>query len=282
MPPAGVDARRADGSGTLAGVQLTGRSVLLTGASGGLGAAIARELRAAGAELVLTARRMELVEPLAAELGGIAERADLLDRDDVARLADAHPDVDVVVHNAAMPASGRLEEFTTAELDRALEVNLRAPLVLTRLLGERMLARGSGHVVFVSSMSGKVATSGSCVYSATKFGLRGAAQGLRTDWGPHGIGVSVVSPSFVRDAGMFHDAGVRLPRYVRTVSPGQVGQAVRRAVERDTEDIDVAPVALRVSALLNAASPGLVRALGRWLGSDDVARDFARGQSHRR
>ena len=75
-----------------------------------------------------------------------------------------------------------------------------------------MIDRGHGHLVFISSLSGKVASPASSIYSATKFGLRGFALGLREDLAPHGVGVSVVLPGFIRDAGMFAEAAVKLPR----------------------------------------------------------------------
>src|SRR4051794_22394871 len=150
---------------------LSGRTVLLTGATGGLGHAIARRLHRAGASLVLTGRRAEVLEPLAAEVGGRALAVDLVDRDAVAALARESAGVDALVANAALPASGDVLEYGVEQIDRALEVNLRAPIVLARLLGEGMAARGSGHLVFISSLSGKVATPRSALYSATKFGL---------------------------------------------------------------------------------------------------------------
>src|SRR6185503_20902936 len=82
--------------------------------------------------------------------------ADLSERDGPARLAEAAGAVDVLVANAALPASGRVEDFDPAEIDRSIDVNLRAPIQLTRALLPGMLDRGRGHVVFVSSLSGKV------------------------------------------------------------------------------------------------------------------------------
>src|SRR5204862_240112 len=81
--------------------------------------------------------------------------------------------VDVLVANAGLPASGPLDGFSPAEIERALDVNLRAPMQLTRALLPQMVERGQGHLVFVSSLAGKVASVGSSLYSATKFGLRG-------------------------------------------------------------------------------------------------------------
>ena len=90
--------------------------------------------------------------------------------------------MDVLVANAALPASGRVEDFEPDQIDRALDVNLRAPIQLTRALLPGMLERGRGHLVLVSSLSGKVASPRSGIYSATKFGLRGFAAGLARTW----------------------------------------------------------------------------------------------------
>jgi short-subunit dehydrogenase len=263
-------------------MNLGGRTALVTGASGGLGQAIARGLAARGARVVLTARRAEVLEPLAEELGGRALPCDLSDRDAVAGLVDAAGPVDVLVANAGVPASGVISSFTVAEIDRALEVNLRAPLVLARLLSDGMVARGGGHVVFVSSLGGKAATAGSSVYAATKFGLRGFAQGLREDLRPGGVGVSTVFPGFIRDAGMFADSGARLPPYVGTKTSDQVARAVVSAIERDRAEIDVAPVALRIGAALAGLAPEPVAMVQRRLGATSLAKQFEDGQREKR
>jgi short-subunit dehydrogenase len=256
--------------------------VLITGATGGIGQAIARSFAAGGAELLLTGRRVEVLEPLAAELHAETIGCDLADRGDVERLAAAASSVDVVVANAALPASGVLTELGQEEIDRMLEVNLRAPVALARALAPAMVERGRGHLVFVSSLSGKAASPASSVYSATKFGLRGFALGLRTDLAPHGVGVSVVLPGFISDAGMFAEAGIDLPSGVGTRTPDQVAAAVVRAVERNRAEIDVAPVSLRLGAAFASVAPGLAAAVSHRLGSDRIATELAAGQAHKR
>src|ERR1035437_7797022 len=184
-------------------VQIQGSTVLLTGATGGLGHAIARSLAARGATLILTGRRSEVLESLAAELGGRALAIDLSDHGDVERLSDEAGATDILVANAALPASGPLDSFSVAEIDRALEVNLRAPIVLAHALAPAMISRGRGHLLFMSSLSGKAATPGTALYNASKYGLRGFASALRADLRSSGVGVSAVVPGFIRDAGMF-------------------------------------------------------------------------------
>jgi uncharacterized protein len=262
-------------------VNLGGRTVLLTGATGGLGEAIARALARRGARLLLTGRREDLLARLADELDARALPCDLADRAAVERLAADAAAADVLVANAGIPASGALLDFEPGRIDRALDVNLRAPLLLARLLAERMAARGEGHIVFVNSLSGKAGTAGSSVYAATKFGLRGFAMGIREDLRPLGIGVSTVFPGFIRDAGMLHDSGVKLPAYVGLKRPDDVARAVVRAVERDRAEIDVAPVTLRLGSALSGLAPEAVAAVQRRLGANQIAARVAEGQRDR-
>ena len=262
-------------------MRLENRTVLVTGATGGLGHAIARALAARAAKLVLTGRRGEVLEPLARELGARAISADLAERRDVDRLVDEMRDVDVLVANAALPATGRVIDFPIEKIDRVLDVNLRAPIVLARALVAEMIKRRSGHVVFINSLSGKVTAPRSSMYSATKFGLRGFAQCLRQDLHGTGVGVSSIFPGFIRDAGMFADSGAKLPRGVGTRAPGDVAAAVVRAIENDEAEIDVAPVSLKLGAAVAALSPGISASLQRWVRADRIAEDVARGQSRK-
>jgi short-subunit dehydrogenase len=265
-------------------VQLAETTALLTGASGGIGQAIARALHDRGARVLLSGRRSGVLEELRAALGGNAEvlEADLAGPGGTAGLAERAGNVDVLVANAGLPASGRLEGFTHEEIDRALDVNLRAPIQLTRALVPGMVERGQGHVVLVSSLSGKAATARSAVYSATKFGLRGFAGGLRDDLHGSGVGVTVVFPGFIRDAGMFADAGVKLPPGVGTRTPDDVARAVVRGIQTGRAEIDVAPLALRLGALASGLAPETLARVQRRLGSHGTARTISSRQRGKR
>jgi short-subunit dehydrogenase len=263
-------------------VNLAGRTVLLTGATGGLGQAIARALAARGASLVLTGRRAEVLEPLAAELGARAVVCDLADRAAVERLAAEEASAaDVLVANAGLPASGRIEEYPVEHIDRALDVNLRAPVLLARAAAIAMEQRGGGHIVLMSSMAGKQATVRSALYSATKYGLRGFAAGLRQDLAGSGVGVSVVFPGPIREAGMFAESGAHIPR-VGTKSPRQVSRAVVRAIERNVPEVSVAPVFMRLGGALAALSPRVSDAISRHLPVEETADAIAAGQAEKR
>lgn len=261
--------------------ELRGARALVTGANGGLGRAIAIALAGRGADLIVTGRRAGAVEAVAAEVGGRAVIADLAERSHLDRLLREAGDVDVLVANAALPASGDLGDWEQDQIDRALEVNLANPIAMTRALLPIFRKRGSGHFVFVSSLSGKVASKGAPLYSATKFGLRGFAGALRADLRGSGVGCSVVLPGFVRDAGMFADSGATLPRGVGTVTPKAVAKAVVRAIELDRAESEVAPLGLRVGALIGSVAPGLSAAVQARVGRT-LSEQIIEGQKGKR
>jgi short-subunit dehydrogenase len=263
-------------------VQIAGANVLLTGATGGIGHAIARALAQRGATLTLTGRRTDVLDELAAELGARALAVDLSVAAEVERLVEQAGTVDILIANAGLPASGLLDTFSIQEIDRALDVNLRAPVVLSRLLLPGMVERRRGHLLFMSSIAGKASAAGSSVYSATKYGLRGFASGLRAELRGCGVGVSTVFPGFISDGGMFADAGVELPRGVGTRTPEHVADAVIGAIEHDRGEVDVAPLPLRAGAVLAAIAPDTAAALARRMGSDDLGRELAANQTDKR
>ena len=223
-----------------------------------------------------------MLEPLAAEVGGRVIVSDLSEADAPARLLAEAGEVDVLVANAGLPGSGRLNSFTPEEIDRALDVNLRAPMLLAHGLTESMVARGRGHLLFMSSLSGRAASPGTSVYAATKFGLRGFALALREDLAPKGVGVSVILPGFISDAGMFAESGAKLPPFVGTKRPEDVARAVVKAIESNRAELDVAPLPLRAGAHLAALAPGPIGTIQRKLGATATAAQFEKGQADKR
>jgi short-subunit dehydrogenase len=243
-----------------------GKTALVTGATGGLGRAIAKALAGRGAIVVLSSRKPEELERLAASLPGSGHRfvvADLAEEGAAERTVAEAGEVDVLVANAGLSAGGRLEKFSAAELSAALRVNLEAPAQMARAAIPAMRDRGEGHLVFVSSLQAKVALPRSSVYSATKFGLRGLALSLREDLVGTGVGVSLVLPGFIRDAGMFADSGVKAPAGLGTSSPEEVGEGVVDAIERDRAEVEVAPRLQRLGAAIAHRRPRLAARVTR-------------------
>lgn len=262
---------------------LRGKTVLLTGASTGLGPHIARRLHQAGARFVLSARNEEALNRLAEELGeSRVIVADLSRLGEAERLAKEAGDVDVLVSNAGVPASGRLATFKVGELDRAIAVNLRAGMVLAHQLAPAMLNRKGGHMVFISSIAGKVPAAGNTVYNATKFGIRGFALALREELLETRVGVSVICPTFVNEAGMWAETGLKANPMAGEVSPAQVADAVWYAITRNRAEIDVVPLHLRASLKVQALAPGLFATVARATGASKPSEELGERQRNKR
>ncbi len=263
-------------------MDLSGRTALLTGATGGLCIAIARSLAGRGATLLLSSRKTEGLERLAAELPGEGHRvlpADLAEEGAAERLAAAAAGTDILVANAGLPAAGRMEDFTPEQVKRALRVNLEGPMLLAQALYPAMLERRSGHLVFVASLAGKSPAPQSSIYNATKFGLRGFALGLRTDLARDGVGVSIVSPGFIREAGMFAESGASSPPGLGTSTPEEVAEATVRAIEGNKVEIAVAPARQRFLAHFGLASPGIAVRVSSGSAGQKSAAEIAGGHS---
>lgn len=250
-------------------MDIDGRTALLTGATGGLGRAIATELASAGATLILSSRSPEQLDGLAGELPGGPHRvvpADLATEGAAETLLDEAGGFDVLIANAGVGGGNAIEENSTKAIKRVSRLNLEVPMLLAAGVREGMLERGAGHMVFVSSLAGKAIPVGSALYAATKAGLRAFALGLRADLHGTGVGVSSVNPGFVREAGMFHDSGAKPPPGMGTASPRDVARAVREAIEGDRGDVDVAPVQQRAFVNFSYHFHGLGKRIERAAG----------------
>ncbi|MGE5694542.1 MAG: SDR family NAD(P)-dependent oxidoreductase [Candidatus Sericytochromatia bacterium] len=178
-------------------MDLSGKRVVVTGASRGIGEALARAFAAAGATVALVARTEDAIGSLAAELGGTAHPADLSDASQVATLVrrvedDAGP-IDVLVNNAGVSGTGAAFPDTSEDNQRfVMQVNYLAPAELCRQVIPRMRSRGGGHIVNVSSMAGCVVIPGTVAYSASKAALSHFTAGLRADLRGLPIGTTLV------------------------------------------------------------------------------------------
>lgn len=267
-------------------MQVEGKRALLTGATGGLGRAIAKALAEHGASVVLSSRKREELEALAQELPGDGHSvavSDLAEPGAAERLASEAGDVDILVANAGLPGTGLIEDFSSGEVERAIRVNLEAPMILAKDVIPSMRARGGGHLVFVSSLSGRVASPRGSIYNATKFGLRGFSLALREDLiiDRTNIGCSLVLPGFIRDAGMFADGGAKLPPGVGTGTPEQVGTAVLKAITDDRAEIAVAPLPIRAASRFAHVFPQIAARTQRGAGKN-IGDQLAHGNKAKR
>jgi short-subunit dehydrogenase len=249
-------------------VDIAGAHIAITGAAGGLGAAMARALAGRGARLMLSGRNEVALNALADEVGGEAVVADLCERDQVELLASQVQSLDALVLNAGIGTDAAVADVTVDEIDTVIDTNLRAPIQLAMPFVQHHLATSTpGSLVLIGSVAGVSTTPESRMYNATKFGLRGFALSLRQDLHGTPVGVTHVLPGFVRDAGMFVDSGTQLPPGVRTRSPADVAAAVCRAIEHGPAEIFVAPPELRLGATVAGTMPAVSAALLRRFGA---------------
>lgn len=163
---------------------LDGKCALVTGGAGGLGAAICRELAAAGATVI------------AADLKGDGLRLDVTDDHAVGAafntVLERHKRLDILVNNAAIDFTVPIDDLTTAQWDAVLRVNLRAPFILSKHAARIMRAQGGGHIVNIASTASKRTWPNASAYHASKWGLLGLSHALHAELRPHGIKVSAV------------------------------------------------------------------------------------------
>lgn len=185
---------------------ISGKVVVITGASSGLGEATARMLAAEGATVVLGARRTDRIEALAEELTqsgaqALARATDVTDPEQVQRLVDAAVErygrLDVIINNAGLMPQSLLEARKLDEWDRMIDVNIKGVLYGVAAALPHMQRQGSGHIVNVSSVAGHRVGPGSAVYAATKFAVRALSEGLRQEVKPHNIRTTIISPGAV-------------------------------------------------------------------------------------
>jgi NAD(P)-dependent dehydrogenase (short-subunit alcohol dehydrogenase family) len=236
---------------------------LITGASRGIGAAAARELARRGYALALAARTAGDIEALAAELSAAGSPAlpiptDLRMPEEVQRLArlalDHFGRVDALVSNAGVGGNNRpVARMDDDYVQSILATNLHAPISLTRALLPGMLERRRGGIVFVASVAGHIGLPSSTLYSATKFGLRGFAIGLRREVRRQGVGVTIVSPGFI-DTDM-----TRWLRGIPKAPPELVARAIARALEQPRREL-VTPPLYRLAIWLDRWLPWLADA----------------------
>ena len=245
-----------------------GKGAVVTGASSGIGRALAVALGAKGARVGLVARRAERLEAVAREItdaGGVAfvlpcDVSDTRAVERTAREAERRLEgVDLLVNNAGV---GRHRLFLEDSLSRAREifdVNVVGTLAFTRAIAPAMADRGRGWVVFMASIAGLVPVPGEAVYSASKFATIGFAEALSLELEPLGVHVSTICPGSVRTDFAAREADRLVPAAERTsIEPEQVVNETLRALARGRRRV-VVPARLGVAPAVRGLFPGLVR-----------------------
>ena len=250
-------------------MRLDGAVVLLTGASSGIGAATAQLMAARGARLLVSGRDVAALDRIAQACDAVALPADLANPaqcDELASCAEAvHGRVDVVVLNAGIGWAGPFHEMPDAAIRSLVDVNLNAPMILSRALLPGMLKRESGHVALVGSIAGLTGVAHEAVYAATKAGLSIFAESLRLECAGRSVGVSLIVPGVV-DTPFFARRGTPYTRRTpRPVTPQLVAKTLVRAIERDRAQV-VVPRWLSLAQAARVLSPSVYRLLAQRFG----------------
>ena len=260
-------------------MELKGAVAIVTGASRGLGVHIAEDLARKGADLALAARSaddLETTKERVEELGikAIAVPTDVTKRRDlmslVKRTTNELGPPDVLINNAGIEHLSRFQDVSLDDIESIIKTNVVALEILTRLIVPTMIDRMHGHIVNIASLAGKTAAPFNTVYSSSKHAVVGFSWSLREELKPHGIGVSVVCPTYVSDAGMFASARTSDPPNIsNSVTPAQVASATIEAIERDRAELVVAPGLSRFVDVFHAISPEVTTNVARRTGAYD-------------
>jgi short-subunit dehydrogenase len=259
---------------------LVGKTVLLTGASGGLGVSIARGLARKRATVVCVSRSKEGLDKVCAEvevLGGkgIAIPFDIRNVEElsvlVRQINELVGPIDILINNAGIEKYQAFTDYSLADLQSILSINLLASMELTRLVMPSMLYRGSGHIVNIASLAGKKGVPYNSIYSASKAGLIMWTDAIRQELAGTGVGISVICPGYVSQAGMTFDTHIPAPKLAGTSTPRDVANSVIRAIKKNkAEEIvnqDFMTESLtKLQFALGQIFPNLGDAIYRWIG----------------
>lgn len=252
-------------------MELRGSVVLVTGASSGIGTAVAERSAAAGARVLVHGRDRDRTHAVADRLGATPLVADLGDPAAARALAEeavaVHGRVDAVVANAGVGWSGPFPAMPVVALDTVLATDLLSPLHLVHALLPAMLARGSGAVVLVGSVAGRTGVAGEAAYAAAKAGIDCFAESLAQELAGSGVTVGTVIPGVVATDFFRHRGRPYERRSPRPVPAGRVADAVIAGL-RDGRGERWVPAWLRLGAAVRAAAPATYRRLSLRFGED--------------
>jgi short-subunit dehydrogenase len=246
--------------------RLAGNVCLVTGATSGIGRAIAVQLARRGARVLVSGRDPVALEEVATATGGSALRADLAEPGAASRLAASalaeHGRVDVLVNCAGRGLHGPVAELDPVELDGLVRLNVTAPIELTRALLPAMLERRRGHIVNVGSVVGQVGRRNEAAYAATKAALAVFSESLAAELAGTGVAVTLVTPGVVRTQFFERRGRPYDRRWPRPVAAEVVAARVIGALESRRAEV-VVPRWLTLPVRLRGVLPGLYRALAR-------------------
>ena len=252
---------------------VAGMVVAITGGARGIGKCTAQSLIRRGARVAIGDLHAELAEETAAELGGncVAFELDVTDRESFSRFLDSAESelgpIDVVINNAGIMPIGPFIEETDETAKTMNDINLHGVIYGTKLALERMLPRGSGHIVNIASQAGKAGLPGGATYCATKHAVVGLSEAVRLENIDKGIEVSCVMPAVVNTE---LGSGLVDTRGVKKLEPEEVAEAIVEAIETNRFDVWVPRSSAGIAAILSLVPRSGREAIARILKADKV------------
>lgn len=270
---------------------LNGKVALITGASAGIGQATAVELAKSGAHLALVARREERLRQVAADcerwgvqalpiVADVAQNADIerIVQETTARFGR----IDLLINNAGLSMGGPLADYDPDTIRRLVDVNLVAPIQLTRAVLPTMFAQGAGHIVNVSSIASETRNAGYSVYIATKAGLNGFSWALHQEVADKGVRVSVVMPGWTRtemfqnfDEAEMRRAGL-VNLFIGVDDPPKVARAILKAVIHNRREVFMGGPLIGAVVLFGRIAPALAARVSRWFADPNQVVEMVR------
>ena len=240
------------------------KTVLVTGATSGVGMQVAKDLHAKGYSVYATGRSKEALFELM-ELGIHTIEADLLIENSIDQVINQCPALDVVVFSAGVGTFALAHDTTDEQIEQMMRVNVTAPMKLTRRILLGMIERKSGHLIYIASQAGKVATPKASVYAATKHALLGYANATRMEVKPLGIHVTTINPGpidtpFLDLADATGTYKTSLKKFLLSVD--EVSNAVVRVINRPVREVNL-PWYMGISSKVYGMAPGMIERVGR-------------------
>jgi NAD(P)-dependent dehydrogenase (short-subunit alcohol dehydrogenase family) len=245
--------------------RLDGQTALVTGAGRGIGASLSRALAEAGAQVVVAARTRDELESVASEIGdaggeALAVELDLRDVNSIESAIETtlvrYDKLDILVNNAGIGTNHDALDLLVTDWDELMAVNLRGLFFACQAAGRHMISRGSGRIINISSQAGQVGIVRHAAYCASKGGVEQLTRVLALEWGPHGVTVNAVAPTFIRTPGTAErlDDPEFLAEVLRRIPAGRVGSPM-----------DVAgPVIFLASAASSLVNGAVLTVDGGW------------------
>lgn len=242
----------------------SGKVIFVTGATSGIGRLITELCIKEGHTVYATGRNEPSLEMLN-KLGANVFQADLTKKEDIVKVCNSLPPIDVAIMNAGIGIFQNAFDLLDEEIDSMIDVNVKAPILLTSRLAKNMAERNSGHIIFIGSQAGKVATKKASVYAASKHAITGFSNGLRLELESYNVKVTAIYPGpidtpFLQKADSTNTYRETIKKFL--LKPDKVADCVVKCIDHPVREVNI-PKVLGITSKLYAIAPRFVERVGK-------------------